>query len=90
MIVLVPYYATVLHCGSTALSICSTAASFQIFLVSMFISLMFGMSLTFLLNLLSAILIAVAFCHLATKSLFYFAESVHNGNLILSPTVSTW
>ena len=34
----------------------------------MFISLLFGMSLTFLLGLLSAILIAVAFHHLATKS----------------------
>ena len=39
----------------------------------MFISLLFGMSLTFLLGFLSAVLIAVAFCHLATKSSFYFA-----------------
>ena len=30
-------------------------------------------SLTFLLGLLSAVLIAVAFCHLATKPSFYFA-----------------
>ena len=37
------------------------------------ISLPFGTSLTFLLDLLSAILIAVAFHHLATKPLFYFA-----------------
>ena len=39
----------------------------------MFISLPFGTSLTFLLSLLSAILIAVAFRHLATRSSFYFS-----------------
>ena len=38
----------------------------------MFISLPFGMSLTFLLSLLSAVLVAVAFRHLATKSLLSF------------------
>ena len=43
------------------------------FSVSMFLSLPFGMSLTFLLGLLSAVLIAVAFRHLATKLSFYFA-----------------
>ena len=48
--------------------------SFQVFLfsVSMFISLPFGTSLTFLLGLLSAVVIAVALRHLATKSSFYF------------------
>ena len=39
----------------------------------MFISLPFGTSLTILLGFLSAVLIAVAFRHLATKSSFYFA-----------------
>ena len=39
----------------------------------MFMSLPFGTSSTFLLGLLSAILIVVAFRHLATKPLFYFA-----------------
>ena len=39
----------------------------------MFINLSFGTSLTFLLGLLSAVLIAGAFRHLATKSSFYFA-----------------
>ena len=60
---------------------CFIAASFQVllyclsflFFVSMFISLPFGTSLTFLLGLLSAVLIVVAFHHLATKSSFYFA-----------------
>ena len=42
--------------------------------VSMFISLPFGTSLTFWLGLLSAVLIAVAFRHLATKPSFYFAS----------------
>ena len=46
--------------------------SFKYFSVSMFISLPFGTSL-FLLGLLSAVLIAVAFRQLATKSSFYFA-----------------
>ena len=46
---------------------------FKCFSVSMFISLPFLTSLTFLLGLLSAVLIAVAFHHLATKPLFYFA-----------------
>ena len=41
--------------------------------VSMFISLPFGTSLMFLVGLLSAIHITVAFCRLATKSSFYFA-----------------
>ena len=40
--------------------------TFEYFSVSMFIGLPFGMSLTFLLGLLSAVLIAVAFRHLAT------------------------
>ena len=49
----------------------------------MFISLPFGISLTFLLGLLSAVLIAVTFRHLATKSsvlfcllLFLFSSTV--------------
>ena len=41
--------------------------------LSVCLSLLFGTSLTFLLSLLSAVLIAVAFCHLATKTSFYFA-----------------
>ena len=55
--------ATFLSLAKTA---CSTATSFQEF-VSMFISLPFGTSLTFLLGLLSVVLIAVAFRHLATN-----------------------
>ena len=51
----------------------SFATSFQVFL-SVYISLPFGTSLTFLLSLLSAVLISVAFRHLATKSSFYFAR----------------
>ena len=46
---------------------------FEYFSVTMFISLPFLTSLTFLLGLLSAVLIAVTFRHLATKPLFYFA-----------------
>ena len=59
------------------LSLVKTAALllrlFNYFSVSMFISLPLLTSLTFLLGLLSAVLIAVAFCHLATKPLFCFA-----------------
>ena len=62
---------------ATFLSLVKTAALllrlFKYFSVSMFISLPFLTSLTFLLGLLSAVLIAVAFRHLATKPLFYFA-----------------
>ena len=62
---------------ATFLSLVKTAALllrlFKYFSVSMFISLPFLTSLTFLLGLLSAILIAVAFRHLTTKPLFYFA-----------------
>ena len=64
------YKATFLSLLKTARS---TSASFQVFSVNMFISLLFETSLTFLLGLLSAVLIAVAFRHLATKSSFYFA-----------------
>ena len=46
---------------------------FKYFSVSMFISLPLITSLTFLLGLLSAVLITVAFRHLATKPLFYFS-----------------
>ena len=46
---------------------------FKYFSVSMFISLPFITSLTFLLGLLSAVLITVAFRNLATKPLFYFS-----------------
>ena len=56
---------------ATFLSLVKTAAIllrlFNYFSVSMFISLLFLTSLTFLLGLLSAVLIAVAFRHLATK-----------------------
>ena len=45
---------------------------FKYFSVTIFISLPFLTSLLFLLGLLSAVLIAVAFHHLATKPLFYF------------------
>ena len=62
---------------ATFLSLVKTAALllrlFKYFSVSMFISLPFLTSLTFLLGLLSAVLIAVAFRHLATKPLFCFA-----------------
>ena len=62
---------------ATFLSLVKTAALllrlFNYFSVSMFISLPFLTSLTFLLGFLSAVLIAVAFRHLATKPLFYFA-----------------
>ena len=62
---------------ATFLSLVKTAALplrlFNYFSVSMFVSLPFLTSLTFLLGLLSAVLIAVAFRHLATKPLFYFA-----------------
>ena len=62
---------------ATFLSLVKTAALllrlFKYFSVSMFISLPFITSLTFLLGLLSAVLIAVAFRHLATKPLFCFA-----------------
>ena len=62
---------------ATFLSLVKTVALllhlFKYFSVSMFISLPFLTSLTFLLCLLSAVLIAVAFRHLATKPLFYFA-----------------
>ena len=47
---------------------------FKYFSVSMFVSLPFGTSLMLLLSLLSAVLVAVAFRHLATKSSFYFAS----------------
>ena len=61
---------------ATFLSLVKTAALllrlFKYFSVSMFISLPFLTSLTFLLGLLSAVPIAVAFRHLATKPLFYF------------------
>ena len=42
----------------------------------MFISLPFGMSLMFLLGLLSAVLIVVVFRHLAIKSLLYYASFI--------------
>ena len=62
---------------ATFLSLVKAAALllrlFKYFSVSMFISLPFLTSLTFLLGLLSAVQIAVAFRHLATKPLFYFA-----------------
>ena len=62
---------------ATFLSLVKAAALllrlFNYFSVSMFINLPFLTLLTFLLGLLSAVLIAVAFCHLATKPLFYFA-----------------
>ena len=62
---------------ATFLSVVKMAALllrlFKYFSVSMFISLPFLTSLTFLLSLLSAVLITVAFRHLATKPLFYFA-----------------
>ena len=62
---------------ATFLSLVKTAALllrlFKYFSVSRFISLPFLTSLTFLLGLLSAVLIAVTFRHLATKPLFYFA-----------------
>ena len=51
----------------------STAASFQVFLCQYVYKLTVLKSLTFLLGLLSAVLIAVAFHHLSTKPLFYFA-----------------
>ena len=65
---------------ATFLSLVITAALllrlFNYYSVSMFISLLFLTSLTFLLGLLSAVLIAVAFRHLATKPLFYFVAFI--------------
>ena len=62
---------------ATFLSLVKTAALllrlFKYFSVSMLISIPLLTSLTFLLGLLSAVLIVVAFRHLATKPLFYFA-----------------
>ena len=60
---------------ATFLSLVKTARSTAMYfsVSSMFISLPLGMSLALLLGLLSAVLIAVAFRHLATKTLFYFA-----------------
>ena len=62
---------------ATFLSLVKTATLLlrlvKYFSVSMFTNLPFITSLTFLLGLLSALLIAVAFRHLVTKPLFYFA-----------------
>ena len=65
---------------------------FKYFSVSQFISLPFRRSLPFLLGLLSAVLIAVAFHHLATyvhtcRSSFYFAVFSRRGHCRLSTFV---
>ena len=83
---------------ATFLSLVKTVALllrlYKYFSVSMFISLPFLTSLTFLLGLLSAVLIAVAFRHLATKPLFsfacfyfYFAVFSHRGYCRLAAIV---
>ena len=54
----------------------------------MFISLPFGTSLTFLLGLLSAILIAVTFCHLATKLIHHSILLAFIFSLLFSRTVA--
>ena len=66
--------ATFLLLVKTAQTACSAAASFQVFVCHYVCKLTVWNVIDVLAGLLSAILIAVAFRHVATKSSFYFVS----------------